>query len=411
MKHFTAYELKQFLDIHVVGQDHVKQSISVLLSNKAMNNELYNTIHYSTLLLIGPAGVGKTILLKKAAEYIDAPLTRISALSLLSQHAQISNYTNIIIEQLIDHTIKHKTLLCQQKYSTNALQLAKDKVIDILSKLLNEDRAKIRKNFNKQKYNQTIIPISSHYHYQDQLTNNTHMPVTAAIQFIQEKELEIMLSMHDFSHEAIHEVQLTGIVIIDDIDKLAVNPFTSNTSAQTKQLEICQRQLTELLSGIEIHTKYGTINSRGLVFVCMGHFNDTQISHLLPELQSKLLNISYCQSLTKDDMLLILTSIENNLLSQYIKMLKTLQLDINLDFDAIEALCDCAYNHNQTETNLGIIRLYSLIDKLFEPFFLHTQTYKNHATSHSQSINITKEYILELFTNPEETYDYSRYIL
>lgn len=415
MKILTAYEIKQFLDLHVIGQDNVKQSLSVLLSNKTSNLELYRTTHYATLLLIGPAGVGKTVLLKTAAQYINAPLSRMSALSLLSgalinQQFHQSNCKLIaqeLIERLIEFVISQKEKYWKQKYASNALQLSKDKVIEIISKLLAEDIEKIRKGLNKQRYDHIIIPIGSYY--KDKIGSNLHMSVPEAIQFMKEHELEKALSMHDFSQEAIQEVQNNGILVIDDIDKLAINPFTNNTAMQNKQLEICQRQLTELLSGMEIQTKYGSVNSRGLMFVCMGHFNDTQISHLLPELQSKLLNISYCQSLTRDDMLLILTSIDNNLLTQYINMLKKMQLDVQLEFSAMEILCECAYRQNQTETNLGIIRLYSLIDKLFEPFFCHTHQYKT--SLNNKTIYITAEYIDRLFNSKEEVMDYSRYIL
>lgn len=407
MKSFIANDIKQFLDAHVIGQDHIKQTLSVLLANKYTNPELYKTTHYATMLLIGPAGIGKTTIIKSVAKFLHAPLVRLSALSIIN-----TNYQEIfkqLMTNLIELVIAHREAYWREKYAANAIQLAQDKVIEIIAKILGEDIYKVRKGLNKQRYNHMIIPIGSYY--KDKVGNNIHLPVSEAIKFIQENELEKVLSMHDFSHEVIQEVENTGIIAIDDIDKLASNPFSSHNIREMKQLEICQRVFTELLTGMSITTKYGQINTRGILFICMGHFNDTQVSHLLPELQAKLLNMSFCQSLTRDDMMLILTSIEGNLLQQYIGMLKKINIDVKMDFKAISAICECAYKLNQTETNLGIIRLYALIDKLFEPFFCYRIDIAQSQPYKTKTMEITSEYIHQLFAEQEELCDYSRYIL
>lgn len=401
MKHFTANELIQFLNKHIIGQESAKQTLSVLLSNKYNKPDLYRQMNHSTMLLIGPAGIGKASLVKAAAKFLQTPIARISSLSLLDTHT-LEVFERLITE-LIEGVISHKKAYWKNKYANNALQLSKDKIIEIISHITNDSIEKIRRGFNKNKYDSMIIPIG--IYYKSKIGSNTHVTVSDAIMILQEQELEKMISLHDFAYEAINEAQSTGIIIIDDLDKLAINPFNTHNISYSRQLEICQKYITEFITGMTLSTKYGTINTRHLLCICMGYFNETHVTHLRPELQTHLMNIAYCHDLTSEDMLLILTTLDDTILHKYLEILQDKNIHITFDTDAMSALCDCAYKQNHTSTNLGIMRLYSLLDKLFEPFFCYD------APAKPRYVTITTEEILAKFSTYEEIFDSSRYIL
>ncbi len=401
MKSFTANDIIHFLNKQIIGQEQAKQSLSVLISNKYNKPALYKQMNHSTMLLVGPAGIGKASLVKAAAKFLQSPIVRISALSLINAH--IMDVFKNLVTELIEAVIDNKRSYWKEKYTSNAMELSKDKIIEIIAQMTNESADKIRKKFNKNKYNNLMIPIG--IYYKSKLGSNTHVPVRDAITILQEHELEKMLSLHDFAHEAISEAQNTGIVIIDDLDKLAINPFNNHNISYSRQLEICQKHITEFITGIIISTKYGNLNTRHLLCICMGYFNETHVTHLRPELQTHLMNISYCHELTSEDMLLILTTLDETILHKYLEILKAKNIDVSLDIEALSALCDCAYKQNHTSTNLGIMRLYSLLDKLFEPFFCYE------TPSKPKQLIISSAEILNKFSEQEEFFDSSRYIL
>lgn len=398
----------EYLNDYIIGQDYAKKSIATLLCNH-YNSQLleYSDKITKTLLLQGPPGTGKTLLMRTASRFFQAPYVHISALSLLNsiQTGNVNTFLEQVMNKLIEVVIRNRTRHWKKKYLPNAKTLAQEKATEIIAQLLNMDISECRAKFEEHEYDDMIIPIQTYSSDNDKSNGILiHLPVLEAVNFMTEKELLRLLAVHDFKHEALEYAQKNSVLVFDNIDKLCIHHINDN-NGNGKELEFAQHVLVQLLDGMSILTKYGPINTHEMILMLTGSFINTTPDHLIPELHARINRVINVESLDKYDLVRILTESHESILQQYLQLGQISNLDLEISHEGIEFLCESAYELNETVQNLGIRRVYAMLDAILQPIF------QTNDVSIKTKITIDKPYIQMFFEKPQKKNDTYKYIL
>ncbi|MEG0475045.1 MAG: ATP-dependent protease ATPase subunit HslU [Carnobacterium sp.] len=233
--------------------------------------------------------------------------------------------------------------------------------------------------------------------------NNVKRSVTVkeAIEILIQEESEKLVNREDIHSEAIRLAQDSGIIFIDEIDKITSKGSNSGEVSR----EGVQRDILPIVEGSQVSTKYGTIHTDHILFIASGAFHVSKPSDLIPELQGRFPIRVELDDLTKEDFVKILTEPNNALIKQYVAMLGTDNIDVTFTFEAIEQLADIAYRVNHETDNIGARRLHTILEKLLEDLLFEAPDMQ------MGEITITKNYVTEKIEHIVEDKDLSRYIL
>ncbi|MEG0748532.1 MAG: ATP-dependent protease ATPase subunit HslU [Carnobacterium sp.] len=225
--------------------------------------------------------------------------------------------------------------------------------------------------------------------------------VKEAIEILIQEESEKLVNREDIHSEAIRLAQDSGIIFIDEIDKITSKGSNSGEVSR----EGVQRDILPIVEGSQVSTKYGTIHTDHILFIASGAFHVSKPSDLIPELQGRFPIRVELDDLTKEDFVKILTEPNNALIKQYVAMLGTDNIDVTFTFEAIEQLADIAYRVNHETDNIGARRLHTILEKLLEDLLFEAPDMQ------MGEITITKNYVTEKIEHIVEDKDLSRYIL
>ncbi|MFC5974545.1 ATP-dependent protease ATPase subunit HslU [Carnobacterium antarcticum] len=225
--------------------------------------------------------------------------------------------------------------------------------------------------------------------------------VKEAIEILIQEESEKLVNREDIHSEAIRLAQDSGIIFIDEIDKITSKGSNSGEVSR----EGVQRDILPIVEGSQVSTKYGTIHTDHILFIASGAFHVSKPSDLIPELQGRFPIRVELDDLTKEDFVKILTEPNNALIKQYVAMLRTDNIDVTFTFEAIEQLADIAYRVNHETDNIGARRLHTILEKLLEDLLFEAPDMQ------MGEITITKNYVTEKIEHIVEDKDLSRYIL
>lgn len=225
--------------------------------------------------------------------------------------------------------------------------------------------------------------------------------VKEALDILIQEESEKLVNQEDIHSQAIHLAQNSGIIFIDEFDKITSK---SSQSGEVSR-EGVQRDILPIVEGSQVSTKYGTIQTDHVLFIASGAFHVSKPSDLIPELQGRFPIRVELDDLTKDDFVKILTEPNNALVKQYIAMIATDNIDVIFTYEAIERLADIAYRVNHETDNIGARRLHTILEKLLEDLLFEAPDMQ------MGEITITKNYVDEKIAHIVEDKDLSRYIL
>lgn len=443
-QHQEPSAIVKALTNHIVGQDNAKRAVAIAMRNRARRTflppHLQKEVTPRNVLMIGPTGCGKTEIARRMADLADAPFIKVEATK-FTEVGYHGRDVDSIIRDLVDVGINLIKKKKTKELKGEASELVKERILDILTGP-NRDKTS-RESFTTllesggldEQEIDVDVPISKDNSpsilamgsgdgnnpnmaaMNDLIskmagggkgktpTERKKMTIAEAKEVILDIELERMMENIDLKKEAIHAVEQSGIVFIDEIDKICSSRDYSSKSADASA-EGVQRDLLPLVEGTTISTKYGNVNTDYILFIASGAFHSVRPSDMLPELQGRLPIRVELQGLTEDDLYRILTEPVTNLLVQQRELIATEGVSLHFEDDAIREIARMAAQLNKTVENIGARRLHTVIERLMEDISFDAAEMKEGTV-----VRVDKDLVHERLSDVLVASDLSRYIL
>lgn len=468
MSNLTPKEIVQELDKHIVGQQLAKKSVAIALRNRWRRKEiekelteLKDEIVPKNILMVGPTGVGKTEIARRLAKLANAPFIKVEATK-FTEIGYVGRDVDSIIRDLVEISLKMIRETSRKEVQINATKNAQKKILKCLEKseiiqpyqiqiesnieATNEtaekepeiiiDTQRLNEDFLKGLFDDVTIEIqllesdsaSSAFSAIDipgmpgaQMgmlnvseifgkmlggkSKNKKITVKEALRKTIEEETEKLLDRDKIIEMAINEVEQSGIVFIDEIDKICVRDSQHNGRGGEVSREGVQRDLLPLIEGTTVSTKYGSVKTDHILFITSGAFQIARPSDLLPELQGRLPIRVELTDLNQEDLVRILTEPKGCLLKQYTALMATEGVKLNFTDSGIKQLALSAFTINQQIENIGARRLHTILEKVLEEISYNSSD--NKGTTQTIDENYVKTALKDI--TPDR--DLSRFIL
>ena len=448
------------LDRHIVGQSDAKRAVAIAMRNrwrrKQLPDELRKEVTPRNVLLVGPTGCGKTEVARRMAMLNDAPFIKVEATK-FTEVGYHGRDVDSIIRDLMDISMQLTRKLWTEKLREQARTMVNDRILDQLAgpmvkeaptaeggESVESPSSRGRESFRDMleqgmlddqeievevpkggipDRNNTEIAsdgnnpnlaamtdlwnrMSGGQSGKKQTMERKKLPISVARDVILELELDKLLEAVDLKKEAILAVEESGIVFIDEIDKICTSRDSFGGRSADASAEGVQRDLLPLIEGTTISTKYGNVNTDYILFVASGAFHAVKPSDLLPELQGRLPIRVELKGLTEDDLYRILTEPVANLVRQQIDMIGTEGVSLTFDDDAIREIARMAAQLNKSVENIGARRLHTVMERIMEEL-----SFQAAEMDKGSEIKVDKALVERRLAEVVKKTDISKYIL
>ena len=418
----TPRQIVEELDRYIVGQKEAKRAVAIALRNRWRSRQLdvamQDDVIPKNILMIGSTGVGKTEIARRLARLVKAPFIKVEATK-FTEVGYVGRDVESIVRDLAETAVRMVRQERMEKVQERAAELAEERILDVfvpqpkksqnpLGKLFggSDDEEKesseenkepkyaagrewVRKRLSKGELEKEVIeieiedsgkPMGSMFagsslesmgdNLQDMMANlmpkkqkKRKVSVAAARKLFQQEEAAKLVDMEEVKDAAIRAAEKSGIVFLDEIDKVAVKGQGSGPDVSREGV---QRDILPIVEGSTVVTKYGPVKTDHILFIAAGAFHTAKPSDLIPELQGRFPIRVELKSLQKEDFQRILTEPQNALLKQYKALLATEGISLDFADDAIERLAQLACDVNAQTENIGARRLHTILEKLLE---------------------------------------------
>lgn len=450
MPDFTPQQIAAELDRYVVGQSSAKRSLAIALRErerrKRLTPEVRIEIGSKNLLVIGPTGVGKTELARRLARLVDAPFLKTEATK-FTEVGYVGRDVESIVRDLADASVSMVHQERMVAIRDEAENRATDRILNYLVEAAGDPEAEARpvsaeraymkrrrrtmaRQLAEHELEERVIEIEVdgeesyssvlefvsglgsdeiHEQFQEFMNNvnlsrkrSRRVPVREARRILVEQEANNLIDFEDVVDSALRRVEESGMVFIDEIDKLVTRngDFGADVSG-----EGVQRDLLPIVEGSSVATRYGMINTDHILFIAAGAFNRARPSDLLPELQGRFPIRVEVQDLNEEDFVRILTEPENCLTKQYAALLGTEEIQLDFTEDGAREIARFAAALNGHTENLGARRLFGVMEKVLEEISFRSPEFAG------QTVVIDAAYVQTRMAGVPFTDEASKYIL
>lgn len=419
----TPREIVAYLDEYIIEQKEAKKFIAIALRNRyrrlQLEKSLQEEITPKNILMIGSTGVGKTEIARRMAKIMKLPFVKVEA----SKYTEVG-FVGRDVESMVRDLVNNSVLLVENEHKEKLKDKIEEAVVEKIAKKLLPPLPSGVSEEKKQEYTNSLLKMQQRiaqgeldsreieievrkksieidsnvppeilrvqenlikvFHKEQDKVKKT-LSVKEAKEALKAEISDTLLDGEAIKMEGLKRAESSGVIFIDEIDKIAVS--SKEGSRQDPSKEGVQRDLLPIVEGSVVNTKYGSIKTEHILFIAAGAFHLSKPSDLIPELQGRFPLRVELENLTEEIMYMILTQTKTSIIKQYQALLKVEGVEIAFEDDAIKELAKLSYNANQKSEDIGARRLHTTIEKVLEDISFEAEDYSG------QKVTITKELV------------------